>query len=121
MLPTYADAAITTKTLIGSHAADGFSLSPRERAGRGKEALNQPPRDPFIWPSSARLLAPSPPQSGGEGRGGVVPCRFMLLIANKRPWRPPMNNPVWLTALKSCADPELARRHLNLLAETSAL
>ncbi|HEX4646139.1 MAG TPA: hypothetical protein VH598_11075, partial [Verrucomicrobiae bacterium] len=32
-----------------------------------------------------------------------------------------MNNPVWLTALKTCADPERARRHLNLLAETTAL
>ena len=32
-----------------------------------------------------------------------------------------MNNPVWQAALKSCADPERAKRHLNLLAETTAL
>lgn len=31
-----------------------------------------------------------------------------------------MNNPVWQPALKSCADPERAMRHLNLLAETTA-
>src|SRR5579859_7068760 len=117
-----ANAAITTRALTGPHPTDGLSLSPGERVGvRGKGALNPPPRNPFIWPSSARFLSPSPPRSGGEGRGEVVPCRFMLLMRNKRPWRPRMNNPVWSNALKSCADPERARRHLNLLAETSAL
>jgi glutamate-ammonia-ligase adenylyltransferase len=61
-------------------------------------------------------VSPSPV---GEGRGEGGPASHS--IALKKQFFPPMNNPVWLTALKACADPERARRHLNLLAETTAL
>src|SRR5207302_1168536 len=60
-------------------------------------------------------VSPSP---GGEGRGEGGPSSRSFT----QPINPaPVNNPVWLTALKSCADPERARRHLKLLAETTAL